>query len=79
MFTKTAAISLLALGCCLAGPAMAQDDVMTQAKQQFQAIPDSPSRIAGQPAVCRQGRTRQDALFRPATFGEPYDQLQLLS
>ena len=49
MFRRTAAISLLALGCWLAGPAMAQDDVMTQAKQQFQAIPTVPPELPGNP------------------------------
>ena len=49
MFTKTAAISLLALGCCLAGPAMAQGDLMAQAKQQFEPIPATPPELPGNP------------------------------
>ena len=49
MFRKTTAIAL-ALGCCLAAPAMAQDDLMARAKQQFQPIPITPPELPGNPA-----------------------------
>ena len=49
MFRKTTAIAL-ALGCCLAAPAMAQDDLMARAKQQLQPIPLTPPVLPGNPA-----------------------------
>ena len=49
MFRMTAVIAL-ALGCCFAAPAMAQDDLMARAKQQFQPIPITPPELAGNPA-----------------------------
>ena len=78
MLRKTKAIAL-ALGCCFPVPTMAQDDLMASAKQQFQPIPTTPPELPGNACVSGQSRTRQDAVFRPPAFGEPYDQLQLLS
>ena len=49
MFRMTTAIAL-ALGCCVAAPAMAQDDLMARAKQQFQPIPITPPDLPGNPA-----------------------------
>ena len=49
MFRMTTAIAL-ALGCCFAAPAMAQDDLMARAKQHFQPIPITPPELPGNPA-----------------------------
>ena len=48
MFRKITAI-LLALGCCFAAPAIAQDDLAARAKQQFQPIPPTPPELPGNP------------------------------
>ena len=46
MFRKITAI-LLALGCCFAAPAIAQDDLAARAKQQFQPIPPTAPELPG--------------------------------
>jgi cytochrome c peroxidase len=48
--TRLTVIALLALGCCFAFPAVAQEELMARAKQQFQPIPTSPPELPGNPA-----------------------------
>jgi len=43
-------VAAVAFGCCLAGSAVAQEDLMEQAKQQFQPIPTAPPELPGNPA-----------------------------
>lgn len=50
MQTRTGAAAL-ALGCALAVPALAQDDLMARARQMFQPIPTTPPELPGNPAT----------------------------
>jgi cytochrome c peroxidase len=49
MIRKTAVIAL-AFGCCFTMRAVAQENLMAQAKQQFQPIPTTPPELPGNPA-----------------------------
>ena len=48
--TRSTVVTLLRFVCCLASPAVAQEDLMARAKQQFQPIPTSPPELPGNPA-----------------------------
>jgi cytochrome c peroxidase len=43
--------ALFSLGCLIALPALAQDDLMARARQQFEAIPAAPPELPGNPAT----------------------------
>src|SRR6516225_6082431 len=79
MVSNTAVV-LLSVGCLLTMPALAlaQDDLIAKARQQFEPIPTTAPQAARQRRDPGKGRTRKDALFRSATVREPYHQLQLL-
>lgn len=49
--SRKSALALLSLGCVLAAPAFAQDDLMSKARQQFQPIPSSPPELPGNPST----------------------------
>ena len=44
-------LSLLWLSCTIASPALAQDDLLARARQQFEAIPNAPPELPGNPAT----------------------------
>lgn len=50
MRTKNLA-ALLSLGVIIAVPALAQNDLLAQARQQFQPIPTTPPELPGNPAT----------------------------
>ena len=52
---RNTALALLTLGYLLVCPALAQDDLLTRARQQFQPIPTSSSRAARQCDHTREG------------------------
>ena len=78
MFRMTAAIAL-ALGCCFAAPAMAQDDLMARAKQQFQPIPITPPELPGNPGSAAKVELGKMLYFDPRLSASSCNQLQLLS
>lgn len=47
---RSIVVTLLGLLCCLASPAVAQEDLTAKAKQQFRPIPTSPPELPGNPA-----------------------------
>ncbi len=49
--SRRAVVALLSLGCLLASPALAQDDLMARARQQFQPLPTTPPQLPGNPAT----------------------------
>ena len=44
---RNIALAVLSLGCLFASPALAQDDLLTRARQQFQPIPTTPPELPG--------------------------------
>ena len=50
MFRYTA-VAMLSLGCLLASPAVAQNDLLAQARQQFKPIPTQPPALPGNAAT----------------------------
>ena len=44
---RNTALAVLSLGCLFASPALAQDDLLTKARQQFQPIPTTPPELPG--------------------------------
>ncbi|HEX2941446.1 MAG TPA: cytochrome-c peroxidase [Rhodopila sp.] len=48
---RKATIALLYAGCVFSSPALAQDDLLTKAKQQFQPIPNTPPELPGNAAT----------------------------
>jgi hypothetical protein len=55
--------AVFSLGCLIALPALAQDDLMGRARQQFEPIPATPPELPGQPSDPRQGRAGKDAFL----------------
>jgi len=47
--TKSTVVTLLAFACCISSPGVAQEDLMSRAKQQFQPIPTSPPELPDNP------------------------------
>jgi cytochrome c peroxidase len=47
---RSTVVTLLGFLCCLASPAVAQEDLTAKAKQQFRPIPTSPPELPGNPA-----------------------------
>jgi cytochrome c peroxidase len=48
---RTVTFSLIWLSCLIASPALAQDDLLVRARQQFEAIPSAPPELPGNPAT----------------------------
>jgi cytochrome c peroxidase len=47
---RSTAVALLSLGCLLASPALAQNDLLASARRQFQPIPTAPPELPGNAA-----------------------------
>ena len=52
---RNMALAVLTLGCLFVCPVLAQDDLLTRARQQFQPIPTSSSGAARQPDLTWEG------------------------
>ncbi len=48
---RSLTLSLLWLSCAIGLPALAQDDLLARARQQFEAIPSAPPELPGNPAT----------------------------
>ena len=63
--TRSTAVTLLGFVCCFASPAVAQEDLMARAKQQFQPIPPSPPELPGNLASPAKGELGKMLYFDP--------------
>jgi cytochrome c peroxidase len=57
--------ALFSLGCLIALPALAQDDLMAKARQQFEPIPSTPPELPGNPATPAKVELGKMLFFEP--------------
>jgi cytochrome c peroxidase len=81
--TRNTAIALLCVACALSSPALAQDDLMARARQQFEPIPTSPPALPGNQVTPAKVELGKMFYFDPRlsashTIRQPYHQLQFL-
>ena len=63
------AVALLSLSCLFASSALAQDDLLARAKQQFEPIPTAPPELPGN--VATPGKVELRALYADGGWAVP--------